>query len=270
MTCETVRQRLLEIDLDEIDSLTPHLARCPDCAALVERIRVAEADLARRQEEFVTKTAALDAQWAEALTQVDDRRRSLSTSLTGAVLVFVALLVAVLATRPPLPPEPGDAPVAASAPVALAGILEEKRAYEAIDMAVPEGIEGRDQDRWLQDALKRKTEGYLAVEAQLMTLAEDDSLAPRWQVEVRLALADVYADMAATLEGSSVPSYLSEEQAAYYRRKVLERSTKQWDNAIEAGEEAATVARAAGLRGLERRVRARIAELEDRRPATGP
>lgn len=251
MTCETVRQRLLEIDLGDLDELAPHLAGCPACSALVQRIRAAEAHLDRTREDFVNQTATLDAQWDRAVRQVDGHPSRARWRLPGLVLIAAALVVGVLALRP-LPPEP--APVSLAAPPALAELEADKERYDALDMVLPpDAPAGREQDPLLRELLQQKTGAYLEVEARAAALVEDPALDVRWRLEAMFVLADVYAGMADTLEESTTPTYLDAGQVAFYREKIGERADLQRQKAVATYEEIEALALEAGRsRAVER------------------
>ncbi|MEZ4319968.1 MAG: hypothetical protein R3F61_20825 [Myxococcota bacterium] len=66
MTCDQVRDALMEIAVDEIGSLEPHLSECEGCRALAERVRRTDAQVGRSIDSFADREG-FDAAFARAV-----------------------------------------------------------------------------------------------------------------------------------------------------------------------------------------------------------
>ncbi|MEO0600818.1 MAG: hypothetical protein AAF211_05240 [Myxococcota bacterium] len=251
MNCEDVRQRLLEIDLDHLDELAPHLDRCPDCAALVDAIRAAEADLDQRLEDFVT-TASLDHQWTTALREVDGRAPRASWLSAGVLALAAAAVVALALWSSPPPPDHH----AATPPPLMDDLRDRQQAFDAVDLSPNLGDMPREeQDVLLRSRLQEKSDAYVALETTAEELVSDETVAARWRVEALIALAKLYADMGDAIADSTPPTYLAANQHEYYVARLRDRAVVQWTKAIDTYLSAADLAAASGVRGAGKQAR---------------
>ncbi len=250
MTCETVREHLLEADLEHLEHLSEHLQGCPGCAALADAAVDAQRALRQQLEDFVT-TQTLDAQWADALRQVPPRRR-LPLGLHGALLGLAAAAVLAVTVWPqggPGPEQPPPSVTAATAPAALLEIRDRIAAFEDIEThdLPTEGLSRKAEDALMQQTLTEKVSALTALEASLVAIASDDQQAPRWQIQALHDLAGVYHAMGDALDTFDHPSYLSEEQSEIYSNALEAKAKVQWQKASETYRLAVDRARSEGL-----------------------
>lgn len=236
MTCETVRDHLLELDTDRFVELDDHLRRCPGCAELAAAIRATEHDLRQHLEDFVT-TQTLDAQWATALEQAGAPPRRWPLGLHSALLALATAAVITVALLPHGPPPPAPPPSATSAtiPAALLEIREATEAFEAIethDLPV-DGLSRAGEDQLLRETLSQKATALVAVEASLLAFIEDPDQEPRWQIQALHELGDVYRAMGDALIDFTTPTYLAPNQLEVYTSQIELKARAQWDKAIE-------------------------------------
>ncbi|MEN0065158.1 MAG: hypothetical protein AAGA48_23645 [Myxococcota bacterium] len=263
MNCREVRQRLLEIDLDDLESLRPHLACCPECAALVEAFRAAEFALDQQQEDFVNQTATLDAQWALALEQGEEAHpwRSLATGL----LALVTVCVVVLALWPNPLPGPETPHPAAPVPLVIEELEQQHDAFDAVQMDPDlEGLDVQAQDGLLRTLLQEKTETFELLKQTVEDIVADDQIEKRWKAEAQLSLAEAYIGLGDSLADSSIPTYLAKNQREFYAMKLQHRADGHYITALGLCEVVKAKADKEGLSRLKSRA-VKVRRIADRR-----
>lgn len=235
MTCETVRERLLEESTASFAELEPHLATCPDCAALAQRIVEDERALRQELEAFVNAPTP-------PLPNVDSAPGG-PRWFHGALvaLAIAAVLLLTLLQPPPgrvrVPFEHDDPPAKlVAAARSLDGFLD------LVDEGVPDrtGLERAEEDKVLVEHLNRLAKTMAELEEELVEVSED----PDPEVEL-IALYDLgvlYSGMADALLKLDHPSYLNEKQSEVYQMALEDKSWVQHDKAMKTFEQALELA----------------------------
>lgn len=243
MTCDDVRERLLTCSMQELADLAPHLERCPDCAALADRIRDNERELRTFVEGFVNRPTAPE----------PGRSRPW---LYGGVVALAVAATLWLALSPDLGGVSHGAPPPAwdEAQQALEAFYE--LPMDGVDVA---GLDRAAEDQLLAGLLRDRAGAMKEAQTALELALESDEA--YWRVQARMALGDLHAEMAEGLLALQEPSYLTDAQRGIYRAQLAAKADAQLDLALDALERARGLAEAEGLDEALSEVEARLEDL---------
>lgn len=110
MTCNDVREQLLELSVDQFDTLAEHLDRCPACAALADRIRHQENEMNAYIDDYA------HAPFDPTVTRPSNVRRLRWPIASTAMALAAAAALWVAAGGPPVPSGEPVEPGLAAAP----------------------------------------------------------------------------------------------------------------------------------------------------------
>ncbi len=162
-------------------------------------------------------------------------------------------------------PSLGAPAVEALGALRFSELVEAWPAYAALAIDGPaRGVSPREENRVLGEQLAAKAAALTALERQGAAVLSSGS--GQWGVATIVQLGRAYEDMAETLERSHVPSFLTEEQARYYREDTWDQGGVVRLKAAEAYATALTKAHELDLYGEDARfARGRLEELDPQR-----
>ncbi len=236
MTCEAIRDRLLDGATADFVELEPHLASCVSCSAAADLIRAAETEIVHELDTFIR---AREPDWS-LLPQRTPRRR---WGFHGVVLAVATAAVLALAVLPLLP---RDHPLS-SVPF-LFGLGEQEASDpDAIDITRldVQGPSKAEEDAALRELWEGKHEAHDAAEEtyrEALATLESTSL-----LEAQLGIAEIRAELADELMNAVLPSYMTESQRRIYQMGLDDRAWILRRKAIAAYGMAASTAADLGL-----------------------
>ena len=131
----------------------------------------------------------------------------------------VALREGTLAWVESEQPELGEPGQEALGALRFEELMSRFRPYDELQISGPRrSVSPREENRVLAEQVAEKAQALGVVEAEVAKVLDSGSGA--WGVAAIVQLGRAYEDMAATLEASHVPSFLTEEQAVYYRQDM--------------------------------------------------
>lgn len=114
---------------------------------------------------------------------------------------------------------------------ALGPVAAEHEAFLELDVVVDvEGLPREEQDARLKEALREKRAALERLEAAYQALLEQDP-PPRVRSAALIRLGDAYDHLGVSLEQSTLPSYLNEEQTQVYRMGMSRMAAVWYDKA---------------------------------------